>query len=42
VILVIIIRQKVESVGSSADPYNRVYLMPLLLVFKQGKAHLHR
>jgi hypothetical protein len=42
VILVILIRQKMESMGSCAGPCNRAYLMPRHLFFNQKKAQIHR
>jgi hypothetical protein len=42
VILVIIIRQKMESMGSCANSNNRAYLMSLHLFFNQRKAQTHR
>jgi hypothetical protein len=42
VILVIIIRQKMESMGRCASSNNRTYLMSLHLFFNQRKAQTHR
>jgi hypothetical protein len=42
VILVIIIRQKTESMGSCASSNNRAYLMSLHLFFNQRKAQTRR
>jgi hypothetical protein len=42
IVILVMISQKMESMSSCAGPFNRAYLMPLHLFFKQRKAQTHR